>query len=275
VKTRLLLALPLFSLTFACKSELGDCANVEAARQLVYGPGNNVATKGQALMHESCGQAAFCHSSGAKESRRKGAPHGMDFDMLPRPTGLEGVFGFEDAIWKQVDEGMMPPPSYPLGDGLWTYSRARRDDEPRLPKLRTREGKAILRNWLACGAPVVTDSKVPEWAQATGMVEPVWSEIHPKLILTRCATSGCHDKAAAGDLDMSDSCAAYSALLAAGSCRKKRVVPGDGSSFLLEKVENDQPSCGTRMPTSGPLSEAEIAALRKWIEDGAEAEGCR
>jgi hypothetical protein len=141
VKTRWLVALPL-SLLFACKSELGDCTNVEAARQLVYGPGNNVATKGQALMHESCGQAAFCHSSGAKESRRRGAPHGMDFDMLPRPIGLEGVFGFEDAIWTQIDEGMMPPPSYAVGDGLWTYSRARRDDEPRLPKLRTRERAA-------------------------------------------------------------------------------------------------------------------------------------
>ena len=250
---------------------------MEAARQLVYGPGNNVATKGQALVHESCGQAAFCHSEEAKESRRKGAPHGMNFDMLPRPSGLTDVYHLDDSIWQQVQDGMMPPASYAVGDGLWTYSRARRDDEPHLPKLNTHEGRSILRNWLACGSPVVTDSKVPEWARATGMIEPVWSDIHPKLIQTRCATSGCHDRgAAAGDLVMTDACESYRALLdEVGDCKKRRVVAGDGSSFLLDKVENETPSCGSRMPTIGPLSEGEIAALRTWIEDGAKADECR
>lgn len=275
MKSQLLLSVPLL-LVIACKSEIGACENMEAARQLVYGPGNSVATKGQALMHESCGQAAFCHSGAAKESQRQGAPHRMNFDMLPRPTGLPDVFHLDDAIWQQVQEGMMPPRGYAVGDGLWTYSRARRMDERRLPKLKTTEGRSILRNWLACGSPVVTDSKVPDWAQATGTIEPVWSEIHPKLILARCATSGCHDQAAAaGELVMVDACETYRTLMEAGTCKKKRVVPGDGDgSFLLEKVDSETPSCGSRMPTSGPLSESEVAALRTWIEDGAEAEEC-
>lgn len=263
------LALPFL---FSCSSEIGECQNKEAAQQLVYGPGGSVATKGQALMHESCGQAAFCHSSGAKDSKRQGAPHGMDFDMLPSPTGLNDVFEHAENIWKQIEDGSMPPRDYAVGEGLWTYSRARRDDEPHLPKMQTVEGRSIVRNWLACGSPVVTESRVPDWAQSNTL-DPTWDSIHG-LFAKSCATSGCHDKGtAAGKLVMEDKCDAYQALLESGLCNTKRLTPGQGDSFLLDKLENETPSCGDRMPTIGPLRPNELAAIRKWVEDGAEPSG--
>jgi hypothetical protein len=246
---------------------------MEAAQQLVYGPAGSVATKGQALMHESCGSASFCHSSKAEETKRQGAPYGMNFDMLPSPIGLGDVFHHADGIWTQIDERSMPPSDYPVGEGLWTYSRLRSMDEPRLPKLQTREGRAIMRNWLACGSPVVTETMVPGWAQSNTL-EPVWSDLHPKLIASRCATPACHDSSAQGGLVLTDACKAREALLESGNCKKKRLVPGDVSSFLIEKVSSDTPSCGTRMPTGVPLAEQEIAALRQWVADGALAPDC-
>ena len=67
-------------LAVGCKSELGPC-DTEAARELVYSRDGMVATQGQALMHDSCGGAAFCHARGAEKAARLGAPAGMDFDM--------------------------------------------------------------------------------------------------------------------------------------------------------------------------------------------------
>jgi hypothetical protein len=50
------------------------------------------------------------------------------------------------------------------------------------------------------------------------------------------------------------------------------VVPGaPAESYLLEKLTSDAPASGARMPyTSSPLSEQKIAAIRSWIEQGAE-----
>jgi hypothetical protein len=260
----------------ACSSELGKCDDREAARQIVYGPNGSVATKGQALMHESCGQAAFCHSSAAKETQRKGAPHGMNFDMLPSPKGLAEVLDRADSIWDQVDDGQMPPKSYPLGDALWTYSPAHSMDEPHMPKLPSREAKGILRNWLACGAPVVTDSRVPDWAEAQA-VEASWDSIYA-LFSNSCALAGCHDAKSAtvsGHLDLSDKCAAYNALQMSGTCGMTRLTPGDAdASFLVTKLEKDQPGCGSRMPTGGVFKQNQLDAIRMWIQDGAQAPGC-
>lgn len=278
MKYGLMLALPL-TLGIACGNELGDC-DMPAAQQLVYGPGNRVATKGQALVHESCGQGGFCHSSAAHRAQRKGAPHGMDFDMLPVPTGLKDILDHAEASWEQIEKGAMPPEGFAVGNSAWTYSRARRPDEARLPTIRTGEGKTIVRNWLACGGPVVTDSKVPEWAQLPGTLEPIWSELHSKVVVERCALSSCHDASRddSGDLDLKDPCRAREALLKGKSktCNEARVVPGDpAASFLLHKLGSDPIRCGGRMPTGGALAIFEIEAFRLWIEAGAKADECK
>ena len=59
-------------------------------------------------------------------------------------------------------------------------------------------------------------------------------------------------------------------LLQEADSGETAVVPGDAAaSELLRRVMTDDES--ERMPPEGkPLSEAEIAALTQWIEDGAE-----
>ena len=51
-----------------------------------------------------------------------------------------------------------------------------------------------------------------------------------------------------------------------------RVVAGDSSaSLLFEKVDSNSPSVGARMPLGGAaLSDADIALIRDWIDQGAE-----
>jgi len=264
-------------LMLGCGNELGEC-DQEAANQVVYGRGNLVATKGQALMHDSCGQAAFCHSAGASGAARKGVPQGLDFDMIPLSAdGLARVLDQRSDIWDQILSGAMPPDGFPLGDGDWAFTLDRKG--PRLPSILTKQGKSVVRNWLACGAPVVNETSVPAWA-----VPPSdgggtsWTELHANVIVPRCAFSGCHDAGGAslsGDLDLSSACGARAALLKSGPCGEPRVVPGDGDSLLVDKIANAEPRCEQPMPPpKGGLTMLEIETIRAWVKDGAKAPDC-
>jgi hypothetical protein len=57
------------------------------------------------------------------------------------------------------------------------------------------------------------------------------------------------------------------------ACRsggKRRVVASDpGASLLVDKIDNAAPSCGVRMPPSGPLTAAQIKQIKDWIAAGA------
>jgi hypothetical protein len=202
----------------------------------------------------------------------------LNFDMLPRPSGLARVLDLRDGIWSSIEDGLMPPKGFTVSDGDWTFSVFRSDDEPRLPSLSTTEGKAALRNWLACGAPVVTDTHVPEWASPGGGTgDGSWQDLYGRLIGPRCATAGCHDArgaALSGMLDLSQACTAHRALLQSGACGEPRVKPGDASSLLVDKIESETPRCGARMPPSGSFSEAEAASVRTWVMSGALAPEC-
>ncbi len=261
-----------------CGDDLGECDPV-AAEELVYGRGGLIATKGQALVHNSCGNAAFCHSSGAKGGARHGAPMGMSFDMLPRPSGWPIVSDERGAIWSEVRDGTMPPRGVGgqlQGDGEWMFDIDRTADSPKLPALATDEGKSILRNWLACGAPVVNATQAPTWAlpSADGGSATDWQTIFTEVVGPSCSTAFCHNQAGAGGLVMLDACSARDHLLDMGPCGRPRVVPGDGSSLLLDKIEHSMPSCGGRMPPGAPLSGEASATIRAWVEAGALAEGC-
>jgi len=273
---RVLAAAALASLGFACEDGLGEC-DLPAAQEVVYSRSNLVATKGQALVHDSCGQGAFCHSAAASGSARRGVPASLNFDMLPRATGLKRVLELREEVWSTVHDGTMPPRGFAVGDSDWSFEVARPDGETRLSALSTRAGKAALRNWLACGAPVVVETGVPEWAHPAGPVTSSWNDLHSSLMVPKCATSNCHDARgarAAGNLDLSNLCEARSALLKSGTCGEKRVVPGDASSLLIDKVTNTAPECGTRMPPAGGVTAQEIEALRSWVTQGATAADC-
>jgi hypothetical protein len=92
-----------------CTAEdLGAC-DMETAQELVYSPNGMVATKGQAIAHDSCGNGVFCHSSGAHGDDRFGAPAEMDFDMLPNPDGLGQMLDHAEDAWGLVESEDMPP----------------------------------------------------------------------------------------------------------------------------------------------------------------------
>lgn len=273
-----------------CGNDLGECDEA-AAERLVYGRNRLVATPGQALAHDSCGNGAFCHSARAEGDNRVGAPHGLDFDMIPSATGWRTMLDYAEDAWAAVEDGSMPPRgvgSTKVGSGDWSYERRRSDDSPRMPSIYTAEGKEIFRNWLACDMPFVAettlegqpsgdgdgdgdaddDSGVP-----AGTVD--WGTIYADIVEPNCALGGCHDdKAGAGSLRMGSACGAFEALQQAGPCAQPRMTPGDEDSFILEKLRDEAPSCGFRMPTTGRLSESDIARVAEWVESGARAVDC-
>ncbi len=267
----------------ACADDLGKC-DPQAASEVVYSSQGLAATKGQALVHDSCGQGVFCHSAAATRAARYGAPAGMNFDTLPSPLGWPNIIDRRDAIWKAVRNGTMPPGSIgqrKLGHTVWTVDIGLSKQAPQLPEMSTTAGKAVLRNWLACGAPIVAATRVPSWAQpsvldgdggASG--PPDWSEIFNDVVKPSCATSGCHDVSSSGHLSMVDECSAYNHLLEPGLCGVKRLIPGDSSSLLVSKLSASKPSCGGVMPPTGLLPSAVVNQIAAWVETGAPAMHC-
>jgi mono/diheme cytochrome c family protein len=69
--------------------------------------------------------------------------------------------------------------------------------------------------------------------------------------------------------------AAYASLVGVASSGKAgavRVIPGNPSgSYLIQKLEGAPDIVGARMPRNGPpfLSDAQVALIRQWIQNGA------
>jgi hypothetical protein len=271
----------------ACgSSDLGEC-DQSAAMELVYSANGMVATKGQALAHDSCGNGVFCHSAAASRSERFGAPAGMNFDMLPSPQGLSDMLDFKDDAWAVVESGEMPPRGLGqevLGDGQWSVALDGDASAPKLPALSTEHGKAAFRNWLACGAPTVTETRLPIWARPPsepfdGGATPAFGDLYEVIFKPKCALAGCHNaNGAAGGLAMPDVCGTHEALFRQGACGQRYVSAGDADgSFLMSKLEAKDLSCGDPMPPpshGGQLPQALRDAVRDWIDAGADAEEC-
>jgi hypothetical protein len=68
---------------------------------------------------------------------------------------------------------------------------------------------------------------------------------------------------------------AYASLVNVASSGKPgatRVIPGNPSgSYLIQKLEGAPDIVGLRMPRNGPpyLTDAQIALIRQWIQNGA------
>ncbi len=108
---------------------------------------------------------------------------------------------------------------------------------------------------------------------------PTLSEIEREIFVPRCNTAGCHDVTGkAGRLDLTPG-TAFGQLVGVPAKNVGavddglvRVVAGRaGESFVVRKLEAHVPvAYGVRMPVgAAPLTDAEVARVREWIDAGA------
>lgn len=295
---------PLALATVACEpsEEVGRCTDSDQAELVVYDSAGFPAYAGQALMQQSCGNGSFCHSSGIAGDNRVGVPHGLDFDMVGSrdedaidedalerlARGREMSFEWRDEIFGSVRTGFMPPG--PAGFSVVMDLGYRFGDGTALPSIESAEGQEILRNWLACGPPVVGSViPFPEEVDEVGDVvergsamvpEPNFTSIYEIVIAPHCANNSCHgpgpvSQIMESQLDLSDRDTAYMELVgveAEGSlCAGMGTLVVAGSpetSLLIEKMTERTPSCGAPMPLV--LLPADIVEpIRAWIMMGA------
>ena len=129
----------------------------------------------------------------------------------------------------------------------------------------------------ATGDATVGDGAVGDGGGGDAGIES-FRAIYSEILDVKCKS--CHGMA--GALNMSAAPVAHMNLvnvaaggsaMACGGMNLTRVVPGNpNGSLLVAKISaaTDDDVCGRRMPPSGdPLTPAQIARIRRWIEQGA------
>lgn len=105
-------------------------------------------------------------------------------------------------------------------------------------------------------------------------IQPTFTSIQANVFSQSCALSGCH-AGSAPQMGMNlSSGQAFSNIVNVASAEQPsflRVKPGDATnSYLYMKITGDLRISGVQMPaTGGPLSADKIAAIRDWINAGA------
>lgn len=281
------------ALPAGCGEDLGTC-DMGAATTVVYSATDGTPFyAGQALIQYGCAEGV-CHALNAEKDARKGAPHGLNFDVKPLFTGAtatdvtalrDGIAAVRDeggSLYSEIESGRMPPGKEgERTPPVWKLDATRTAD---LPLLTSAAGQSTVRNWLACGAPIVVGTTASADTSAVGgavlpalATTPAGADFKSIYtnVLAPCATA-CHKPGGTyALLDLSSETVAYTAIVnkagpatcaAAGSL----VVPNScGTSVLYSKL-SATPECGTRMPQGGtPVSDANMAALCAWIDAGA------
>jgi hypothetical protein len=196
--------------------------------------------EGQALVQSTCGNGQFCHSPAAVGADRIGAPAGLNFDVALACTdetqdatcaqpieSCEGgqtntayckrleslhnnqnqVNNWAEGMIQEMRAGAMPPGE--AGRSVRDVTPwLRQDGVSELPPIETSEAQEIVRNWLACQAPVIARTEIPDSAEdeleqcpsvdseiciyngPADLPDPVWSEIYWSLMFTQCVI--CH-----------------------------------------------------------------------------------
>jgi hypothetical protein len=200
--------------------------------------------EGQALVQSTCGNGQLCHSPAAVGSDRVGVPAGLNFDVALACTGAlqdptcapplgscEGgqtdtdycqrlqrlqsnndqIIDWADGMIQEIRAGAMPPGEVGR-DATDPRQWLRKSDGTVLPTIESSEGREIVRNWLACEAPVVARTEFPpsdalelepcesvddEICIYNGprqdLPDPTWSDIYWSLMFTQCVV--CHGPA--------------------------------------------------------------------------------
>jgi hypothetical protein len=268
------------SVTAGCAPSVGSTCDEPAARTPYFREGSGEpAYPGQALLNVYC---AGCHNTPGGF----GVPVGLEMTLpLVTSTDTGGVdqmralranqsivHGNRDLIYQQVLSGSMPPRNF-VGSSVTYADRAGVE----LPGIHTEEGRDMLRNWLACGSPVV-ERTAPIACTANGMCpltnfcdtedgvcvgvgdvvppagtvdcatpEATFAWIYPCIIQENCAGAPCHVGGTAGGLAMPDIDTAFTNLTTGGpnamsgaECMGQEDYVVDGmpdNSLLIHKLE--------------------------------------
>jgi len=312
-------------LVLGCQPELGECDQPEALRIAYnavdspagFSPDGHAAYEGQAIMNTSCGAGGFCHAADSVPlEKRFGVPAGLTFDVLPaqadgtvdeaRVARLRRarfrVVQEARLILQAIDSGQMPVYGPIDCDPMLEqcvaqvhleapqYVRLAAGEFSPLPGTNQPEGREILRNWLACGAPAVERGAPRDDGVVSAVVPPLpqdpieatWESIYENLIRGRgCARSLCHGAdpdagfrvlgGATGAIDtLMDQLRGVEASGTDCDGMGTLIVPGDpDASLFLQKLRGTA-TCGDPMPSGGvPLRAAELDTVAAWIEAGA------
>lgn len=301
-------ALTLLVFATGCFPEVGDCDPI-AAQRPVYDQDGVPAYEGQALVLASCASNGVCHGE-PDETRldaRFGVPAALTFDVqlasfdnqirdgevARQRRARFRILQVSGNVLDVVHRRQMPPPSDgPDSPAELFYAQApaysNADGEP-LPPANSDDGMEILRNWLACGAPVVERTVArPDGVESVTAarlirtpLEPTWTSIYTDLLSTRCNSAICHggnpdagfrvlNDDPGGTLDSLLSGAASTATgLDCAEDGSALLVPGDPDASLLYRKITGSPTCGDTMPPGGSISDENRMAIQQWIEDGA------
>lgn len=120
----------------------------------------------------------------------------------------------------------------------------------------------------ACASGDATDSA--EGAAGAGPAA-TFTEVKERVLSTGCVFAECHAaKLPQAGLDLETDPYAALVNVLSPSSKQKYVTPGKTSeSYLYEKIAQDRPAAGTRMPPTSPLSAERIELVRSWIAAGA------
>ena len=125
---------------------------------------------------------------------------------------------------------------------------------------------ALLRGFLAGALPVLAVGCLPEPTIGTTL-----AELQTELFRDSCAGSSCHG-GAAPSRGLNLEVGSFTTTVGVDAVEPDwvRVVPGDTDASLLYQVMFDGVGNTRRMPPGFSLEEGEIAAVRVWIEEGAQ-----
>jgi hypothetical protein len=280
-----------------CGEDLGTC-QMDAATQVIYASNGTPYYAGQGLVQAGCAEGV-CHSVYAENATRRGAPHGLNFDVAPLTSGSsaadisalrDGISHVRDnasELWGEISAETMPPgEAGKRGDQTW---KAANGDAVPLTNIDTDLAKATIRNWLACGAPLVAGvTGAASAASSLGRVvdplenmstdAPTFATVYDTVFST-CKT--CHNGTVVKlGLDLTTATTAYATLVdkaaftgggegKCGSATQKLVTPGKCQESLVYLKLRPNPPCGDQMPIGPALPAASVQLLCDWIDAGA------
>ncbi|MEM9865000.1 MAG: hypothetical protein AAF938_25580 [Myxococcota bacterium] len=316
-----------------CRAKLGECD--EANLQIAYTLEGAPMYAGQALMDLYC--ATQCHGSGLTGSAREGAPFGMNLDTVHLDptvctpgtlntdaclleqrrlaTATQIAFDFRDLSWNEIEQDRMPPRgarNFPETDRTNLFlgpleAGGTVNPSREIPSIREAETRDLIRNWMACGLPIVgvlqptrnmaefnqecPESTIPDDSffqcrfsvEPRMEVEPNFDDIYLFFTEQGCTSSSCHGGDDPEFPDMRDIDTAFTSLTTEngatpGSCSDRSTPYVDmGSpddSVLMIKllaVDSDDVDCGDQMPATRnrEFPMGITGGIRDWITMGA------